>query len=77
MGNIERLQEVAQALTDEQVEALITFARSMKDKPFYDSAPPEALASIERGQAQIERGETVSMEDLAHRLAKAAKSTRK
>ena len=74
MTKIEQLQAAVQSLSEEQVEALISFARSMKGKPFYDSALPEALASIDRGLAQIARGDTVSLEELSRRLDDAAKS---
>lgn len=74
MTKIEQLNAVAQALNDEQVDALISFAQALRDEPFYDRAPPEALASIERGLAQIARGEMAPLEELARRLDSAAQS---
>ena len=73
MTKTERLTAVAERLTNEQVEALLDFARSMAEEPFYDRAPPEALASLERGLGQLDRGETVSLDELAGRLEAAAK----
>jgi hypothetical protein len=73
MTKTERLTAVAERLTNEQVEALLDFARSMAEEPFYDRAPPEALASLERGLGQLDRGETVSLDELADRLESAAK----
>ena len=73
MTKTEQLTAVAQQLSDEQVDALLSFARSMADEPFYEKAPPEALASLERGLAQIDRGETMSLDELSKRLEAAAK----
>jgi len=73
MTKTEQLTVVAGRLSEEQVDALLTFARSMADEPFYEKAPPEALASLERGLEQIASGETVSLDELSKRLAAAAK----
>jgi len=73
MTKTEQLTAVAAQLSDEQLDALLSFARSMSDEPFYDRASPEAMASIERGLEQIARGETVSLDELSKRLAAAAK----
>jgi hypothetical protein len=48
----------------------------MADEPFYEKAPPEALASLERGLEQIGRGETTSLDELSKRLEAAAKPPR-
>jgi hypothetical protein len=74
MSRTERLTAVAERLTSEQIEALLDFAQSMAEEPFYDRAPPEALASLERGLDQLSRGETVTLDELADRLTAAAKS---
>jgi hypothetical protein len=73
MSRTERLKAVAESLTNEQIEALLDFAQSMADEPFYERAPPEALASLERGLEQLTRGEAVSLAELAERLEAAAK----
>jgi hypothetical protein len=73
MSRTERLKAVAERLTNEQIEALLDFAQSMADEPFYERAPPEALASLERGLEQLTRGEAVSLAELAERLEAAAK----
>jgi hypothetical protein len=73
MTKTEQLAAVAGRLSDEQIDALLSFARSMIDEPFYDHAPPEARASIERGLDQIAGGETVTLDELSERLAAAAK----
>jgi len=68
MTKAEQLTAVAERLSEEQIEALLSFARSMAEEPFYEKAPPEALASLERGLEQIARGETVSLDELSKRL---------
>jgi hypothetical protein len=73
MTKTEQLTAVAEQLTDEQIDALLYFAQSMAGQPLYENAPPEALASLERGLEQIARGETVSLDELAERLKAAAK----
>ena len=73
MTRTEQLAAVAERLTDEQVDALLDFAQSMTDEPLYERAPPEALASLERGLEQLARRETVSLEELGDRLKAAAK----
>jgi hypothetical protein len=73
MTKTEQLTAVAAQLSEEQVEALLSFAQSMAGEPFFENAPPEALASLERGLEQIARGETMSLDALSKRLEAAAK----
>ena len=73
MTKTEQLAAVAQQLSDDQIDSLLFFAQSMADKAYCDTAPPEALASLERGLEQIERGETLSLDQLSERLEAAAK----
>ena len=73
MTKTKEFTAVAERLSDEQIDALLYFAQSMAGEPFYDKAPPEALASLERGLGQIARGEVVSVDELAERLEEAAK----
>jgi hypothetical protein len=49
MTKAEQLTAATERLSDEQIDALLSFAQSVAGKPFYDRAPPEALASLERG----------------------------
>ena len=44
-----------------------------QEPSFYDRAPPEALASLERGLAQIAAGEIVELHQLDKRLKAAAR----
>lgn len=73
MTRAEQLTAVVERLTEEQVEALLSFAESMVEEPAYKKAPPEALASIELGLEQLAPGETVSLDELDIRLKAAAK----
>jgi hypothetical protein len=75
MTKAEQLTAVAKRLSEEQMDALLFFARSMTDEAYYDKAPPEALASLQRGLEQTARGETVSLDELSKRLETAAKSS--
>jgi hypothetical protein len=77
MTKTEQLAAVAERLTEEQIDALLSFAQSMADEPLYEKAPPEALASLERGLEQIARGETVSLDELSQRLTAAVKPSGK
>ena len=77
MTKAEQLTAVAERLSDEQIDALLSFARSMTEESFYDTAPLEALASLERGLEQVARGETVSLDELSKRLETAAKPSAK
>jgi hypothetical protein len=73
MTKTEQLAAVAEKLTNEQVDALLDFAQSMAGEPFYEHAPPDALASLDRGLEQLARGEAVSLDQLVARLQGAAK----
>ena len=44
-----------------------------RELSFYDRAPPEALAALERGLAQIAGGEIVELYELDKRLKAAAR----
>lgn len=72
MTKTEQLTSVVERLSDEQIDALLDFAQSMAAEPFFDKAPPEALASLNRGLEQIARGEAVSLDELSKRLRAAA-----
>jgi hypothetical protein len=73
MTKTEQLTVVAERLSEEQIDALLAFARSLTEDPFYESAPPDALASLQRGLEQADRGDIVSLNELSARLEAAAK----
>ena len=73
MTRTEQLTGVAARLSEEQVDALPSFAGSMADERFHEKAPPRALVSLERGLEQIARWGAVSADELSKRLAAAAK----
>lgn len=68
MTKTEQLAAFAERLSEDQIDALLSIARSMIEEPFYDRAPPEALASLQRGLDQIAGGETVTLDELSKRL---------
>lgn len=68
MTKADQLAAAAESLSDEQLDALIGIAKDMKDKPFYYSAPPEALALLDQGLAEIAAGQTISGEDVFARI---------
>ena len=68
MTKSEQLAAVAERLSEDQIDALLSIARSMIEEPFYDRASPEALASLQRGLDQIAAGETVTLDELSKRL---------
>ena len=73
MTKAEQLTAVVEGLSEEQVDALLSFAQSMTEEPVYKNAPPDALASIRLGLEQLARDETVSLDELDVRLKAAAK----
>ena len=68
MDRTDELTRAAAQLTDEQLASLTDLARAMKERPFYETAPPEALASLQRGLEQLDRGETVTLDELDARF---------
>jgi predicted transcriptional regulator len=59
MTKIEKLTQAATALSDEQLDGLLAYVRSLASEPFYNSAPPEALASLDRGLADARAGRVI------------------
>jgi predicted transcriptional regulator len=68
MTRVQELAAVAAHLDDDQLAGLVAFARYLKGESVYATAPPEALASIERGLEQAQRGETAPSSDVFRRL---------
>jgi hypothetical protein len=62
MSKIDQLIEAATALTDEQIDGVLAYTRSLAPslagQSAYASASPDALASIQRGLEQSAAGET-------------------
>jgi len=73
MTKIEQISHEAASLSDDQLEATLEFIRTMKRKPYFYSAPVEALESIERGREQLARGEGVGFAEAARRFGHEAK----
>ena len=76
MTKTEQLTAVAERLNEEQIDALLDIAQSMAEQPFYNVAPPEALASIKQGLEQLDRGEGIGQVDVVARLKAAAAKPR-
>lgn len=76
MTKLDRLTQAASTLRDEQLDGLLGYVESLSAAPFYYSAPPEALASIERGLAQVANGETMPGEEVFARLQAKIDATR-
>jgi replicative superfamily II helicase len=58
MTKIEQLAHAATTLTEEQIDGLLAYAKSLTGESYYASATAEAKISIERGLAQHHAGDT-------------------
>jgi predicted transcriptional regulator len=63
MTKLEKLTQAATALSDDQLDGVLSYVQSLSSEPFYNSAPPEALASIERGLADARAGRVIDGEE--------------
>ena len=70
MTKTEELVVAAKALSDEQLEGLIAFTRQLASEPWYDTAPPEVLAAIDRGIADADAGRLIAGEKVFRRLSR-------
>ncbi len=64
MTRTEQLTDIADALTDEQFNGLLSFARSLRSEPYYETASIEALGSLDRGLADAAAGRVIAAEDV-------------
>ena len=64
MTKMEQLSQTAAALSDEHIDGMIAYAAYLAGQPLYYAAPPEVLASIDRGLAQHARGDTTVVGEL-------------
>ena len=67
-AKIEQLTQTAATLSEEHIDGLIAYAAYLAGRPLYDVAPPEVLASIDRGLAQHARANTVPATTVFDRL---------
>jgi len=56
MSKIDDLTKVAAALSDQQLDGLLDFARSLAEGSYLETAPPEVRDAIERGLSQYRPG---------------------
>ena len=63
MSKIEQLTQAATALSEDQIDDLIGYAKYVAGRPLYYSAPADVLASVERGLAEHAAGTTASARD--------------
>ncbi len=68
MTKTEQLTRIAETLSEDQVEGLLSFASYLSSDPFYATASDEALASIERGLSDIDAGKVRSAADVFGRI---------
>ena len=68
MTKIDQLTEAATALSDDQIDDLIGYAKYVAGRPFYYSASAAVLASVERGLAEHAAGTSASAVDAFARL---------
>jgi hypothetical protein len=68
MTKIDQLTQAARSLTDEQIDGVLAYAKSLSGEAYYATAPADALASIERGLAQLAASDTRSAGDVFQRL---------
>lgn len=68
MTKIDQLARAAATLSDDHIDGLIAYAAYLAGRPLYHVAPPEVLASIDRGLAQHARGDTAPATTVFDRL---------
>jgi hypothetical protein len=72
MGKLEDLTKVAAELSDQQLEGLIDFARTLTREAYFYGAPGGAHDAVARGLAQYRSGSSEpaskAFEDLRRRL---------
>jgi predicted transcriptional regulator len=68
MTKITELTKAASDLPAEQLDALIHLAKTMRSAPFLDRAPPDAIAALEQGLAEIAAGKAVEGSKVFERL---------
>jgi predicted transcriptional regulator len=59
MTKTEQLVDVAQALTDAQLDGVLAYARYLRGQSYYMTASADALASIDRGLADASAGRVI------------------
>lgn len=68
MTKIEQLTQTATSLSDEQLDALIAYARYLAGEPLFYTVPVDVRASIEQGLSEYRSGNTIPAADVFTRL---------
>ena len=68
MTKTEQLAQEAEVLTSDQIDGLIAYVRYLRSEPYYATATPEALASIESGLADAHAGRVTAAETVLTRI---------
>lgn len=69
MTKLERLTEAAASLDEDQIDGLIAYATYLAGASFYETAPAEVRASIQRGIDDMAAGRVVDGEALHKAIA--------
>ena len=70
MTKVEQLANAAQALSTDQLDGLIAYTRYLSSDSFYASASGDVRASIDRGIADAEAGNTKQGSQVLEQLNK-------
>lgn len=63
MTRTEQLADAARSLSDEQFDGLLTFVRSLRGQPYFETASEDALASLDQGLADAAAGRVIAAAD--------------
>ena len=76
MTKVEQLAATASTLSGDQLDGLLAFGRQLNSAPYYDRAPPAAIASIDRGLSDLGDGKTIPSGDVFSALQRKIDSAR-
>jgi hypothetical protein len=68
MTKIEKIVEVAETLSDDQLEGVLAYLHGLAGEPVYATAPAEVKASIEQGLRERDAGLGSAAEEAFARL---------
>ena len=68
MTRTEQFSDIADTLTDEQFNGLMSFARSLSSEPYFETASIEVLDSLDRGFADVAAGRVIAADDASREI---------